>query len=113
MKRAELTRRAWLLVLGLVVTGCVDGPGITEPHDELDAELRAYLSELGFTGRIESTLERRLGRRVDRRLADIGRILWFDPIQGLNDDNTCGGCHSPTHGLGDTQPIAIGVDNNG
>jgi len=80
---------------------------------DLDAALRAYLTTLGFTGRIASTLETRLGRRVDRQLADLGRELWFDPIQGLNDDNTCGGCHSPTNGFGDTQPIAIGIDNNG
>lgn len=79
----------------------------------LDAELQKYLTELGFTGRIASTLEARLGRRVDHRLAQIGQFLWFDPIGGLNNDNTCGGCHSPTHGLGDTQPIAIGIDNNG
>jgi cytochrome c peroxidase len=45
-------------------------------------------------------------------LADVGRQLWFDPIQGLNNDNACGGCHSPTNGLGDTQPIAIGIANN-
>jgi cytochrome c peroxidase len=80
---------------------------------DVDAELHQSLTQLGFTGRIASTLEARLGRRVDRRLADVGRQLWFDPIQGLNDDNACGGCHSPTNGFGDTQPIAIGVDNNG
>ena len=40
-------------------------------------------------------------------------MLWFDPIGGLNDDNTCGGCHSPTNGFGDTQSIAIGIENNG
>jgi cytochrome c peroxidase len=79
---------------------------------ELDARLRRYLAQQGFTGRVASTLELRLGRRVDRELADLGRLLWFDPIQGLNDDNTCAGCHSPTNGFGDTQPIAIGVDNN-
>jgi cytochrome c peroxidase len=80
---------------------------------DLDGALRAYLTTLGFTGRVASTLETRLGRRVDRQLADLGRELWFDPIQGLNDDNTCAGCHSPTNGFGDTQPIAIGIDNNG
>jgi cytochrome c peroxidase len=81
--------------------------------DDLDAELNRYLSEHGFTGRVGATLEARLGRPVDRRLADLGRLLWFDPITGLNDDNTCGGCHSPTNGFGDTQPIAIGIENNG
>jgi cytochrome c peroxidase len=80
---------------------------------DLDARLAGYLAEHGFTGRIASTLEARLGRRVDRRLADLGRLLFFDPIQGLADDNSCAGCHSPTHGFGDTQPIAIGIDNNG
>jgi cytochrome c peroxidase len=81
--------------------------------DALDAELRSSLAALGYTGRIAATLETRLGRRIDHQLADIGRMLWFDPIGGLNDDNTCGGCHSPTNGFGDTQPIAIGIENNG
>ena len=81
--------------------------------DGLDAELQARLAALGFTGRVASTLEARLGRRLDHQLAEVGRMLWFDPIGGLNDDNTCGGCHSPTNGFGDTQPIAIGIDNNG
>ena len=67
----------------------------------------------GFTGRIESTLEQRLGRKVDHQLADLGRLLFFDTVGGLNNDNNCSGCHSPTAGFGDTQSIAIGVDNNG
>jgi cytochrome c peroxidase len=79
----------------------------------VDAKLQAYLVTFGFTGRIGATLEARLGRRVDLRLAHVGRLLWFDPITGLNDDNSCGGCHSPTNGFGDTQSIAIGIDNNG
>src|SRR6266540_5441002 len=81
--------------------------------DALTRELTAELQELGFTGRIEDTLEERLGRRIDRKLADLGRLLWFDTITGLNDDNTCAGCHSPTNGFGDSQAIAIGIENNG
>jgi cytochrome c peroxidase len=81
--------------------------------DDLDVALRRYLSELGYTGRIASTLEARLGRPVDRQLADVGRMLWFDPILALRGDNSCAGCHSPTHGFGDTQSIAIGIENNG
>jgi cytochrome c peroxidase len=79
----------------------------------LDRRLAATLMRHGFTGRIESTLERRLGRRVNHQLADLGRLLWFDTVTGLNNDNNCSGCHSPTNGFGDTQSIAIGVDNNG
>lgn len=79
----------------------------------LDRDLAAALRQNGFTGAIEGTLEARLGRPVNAQLADLGRLLWFDTITGLNDDNTCGGCHSPTAGFGDTQSIAIGIENNG
>src|SRR5438093_4366446 len=79
----------------------------------LDARLTERLREEGFTGRIESTLTVRLGRPIDRQLADLGRLLWFDTITGLANDNTCAGCHSPTNGFGDTQSIAIGIENNG
>jgi cytochrome c peroxidase len=79
----------------------------------LDERLAHRLQELGFSGQIESTLTTRLGRPLDPRLANTGRLLWFDTVTGLNDDNSCAGCHSPTNGFGDSQPIAIGIDNNG
>lgn len=79
----------------------------------LDRQLSAVLARHGFTGRIESTLEQRMGRKLDNQLADLGRLLFFDTVGGLNNDNNCSGCHSPTHGFGDTQSIAIGIDNNG
>jgi cytochrome c peroxidase len=117
--------RLTCLLLGVVANGCADfeparstapAPSFAVARGnagDADAVLRSYLASHGFTGRIAESLEARLGRRVDHQLADLGRLLWFDPIQGLNDDNSCAGCHSPTNGFGDTQPIAIGVDNNG
>ena len=80
---------------------------------DLDEQLGAALRQAGFTGKIESTLTARLGRPIDSRLAELGRLLFFDTITGLHDDNTCAGCHSPTAGFGDTQSIAIGIQNNG
>ena len=80
---------------------------------QLDQQLTAVLARYGFTGRVESTLEQRLGRKLDNDLVDTGRLLFFDTAGGLNNDNNCSGCHSPTHGFGDTQSIAIGIDNNG
>jgi cytochrome c peroxidase len=83
------------------------------PKDqELDQTLAMVLRQAGFTGRIESTLKHRLGRPLIPKLANLGRLLWFDVADGLHDDNTCGGCHSPTNGMGDTQSIAIGIQNN-
>jgi cytochrome c peroxidase len=79
----------------------------------LDEQLSALLHGAGFTGRVESTLEARLGRPVDRNLADLGRLIFFDRIPSLHSDNACAGCHSPTNGFGDTQPMAIGIQSNG
>jgi cytochrome c peroxidase len=81
--------------------------------DSLDTELHEDLARQGFTGQVEQTLTKRLGRPVDPRLANVGRLLWFDTVTGLNGDNSCGGCHSPTNGFGDSQSIAIGIENNG
>src|SRR5947207_9198014 len=49
----------------------------------LDDQLYALLNQQGFTGRIGSTLEQRLGRKVDNQLADLGRLLFHDTIVGL------------------------------
>jgi cytochrome c peroxidase len=78
----------------------------------LDDELSAVLNEAGFSGTVGSSIEQRLGRPVDLRLANLGRLLWFDTSGGLHNDNTCGGCHSPANGFADSQSIAIGVQNN-
>jgi cytochrome c peroxidase len=115
----------------VLLASCGGGGGGEAPADVLandatqsalraEAELRrvedslaSKLKEHGFTGAMASTLELRLGRKVDPKLADLGRMLFFDTIGGLHDDNTCAGCHSPSAGMGDTQSIAIGVQNNG
>jgi len=97
-----------LLAFWLVLPGGVGGSS----GGNLDSVLEARLQDVSFTGRVGMTLTQRLGRPIDPRLADAGRMLWFDPITGLNDDNACVGCHSPTNGFGDTQSIAIGIDSN-
>src|SRR5215813_4531023 len=56
-------------------------------NDNLSKQLASVLSTLGFTGRIADTLDNRLGRQIDDELANIGRLLWFDTITGLNNDN--------------------------
>ncbi len=88
-------------------------PSTAANNSTLDQQLAVTLARHGFTGRIASTLEQRLGRHLDNQLADLGRSLFFDTVTGLNNDNNCSGCHSPTNGFGDTQSIAIGVENNG
>jgi cytochrome c peroxidase len=91
-------------------------PGHSQAADDsashLDRTLSDVLRAAGFTGNVEATLEVRLGRPINPTLADLGRLLFFDKILGLHDDNSCAGCHAPAFGFGDSQPMAIGVDNN-
>jgi cytochrome c peroxidase len=111
------TRPVRLSALLMAVVGfallTLNSPTLADNNASLDRLLESALAQHGFTGRIESTLELRIGHRIDNQLADLGRLLFFDTVGGLNDDNNCSGCHSPTNGFGDTQSIAIGVDNNG
>lgn len=89
----------------------VFGAGSVAAQD-LDAKLLTVLRSAGFTGTVGSSIESRLGRPIDPKLADLGRFLFFDKIPSLHNDNACAGCHSPANGFGDTQSIAIGIQNN-
>jgi cytochrome c peroxidase len=100
------------VLLAIVLTFTSPGRAEQESTKQLDAQLAAVLASHGFTGTIESKFQGKLDRPIDSHRAELGRLLWFDIIGGLNNDNTCGGCHSPTNGFGDTQSIAIGIDNN-
>jgi cytochrome c peroxidase len=84
-----------------------------DSNNGLKDELAETLKKTGFTGTLQGSLTKRLGRPINPKLADLGRLLWFDTITSLGNDNSCSGCHSPYAGFGDTQSIAIGVENNG
>src|SRR5437016_8010490 len=110
-KRCRILFALTLFIIAAVI--CLTSKSAARNDDkDLDRQLSRVLRAQGFTGRIESTLEQRLGRKIDKRLADLGRNLFHDTIVGLNNDNSCSGCHAATAGFGDTQSIAIGVDNN-
>lgn len=78
----------------------------------IDAELTQALVKFGFTGRMREKLEAKLGRPLNQPLVELGRDLFFDEILALSNDNSCAGCHVPLFGFGDSQSIAIGVENN-
>src|SRR5262245_36946647 len=108
----NMTWKRLLVLAGVAAAGAVLWSSFTLGQENFDNQLRSMLVAAGFTGRIESTLETRLGRQLNPELANLGRLLWFDTAGGLHSDNTCGGCHSPVNGFGDSQSIAIGVQNN-
>jgi cytochrome c peroxidase len=100
-----------LLLLTMASLLVVSRPAKAD-KDETE-ELIQLLGRAGFTGRVQSTLEHRLRRPLDPKLATLGRDIFFDSAISLHGDNSCAGCHSPANGFGDSQSIAIGVDNNG
>jgi cytochrome c peroxidase len=106
------------LALAMFGGGCVDQPSSVEPkrpshQTEIDGLLLAELAERGLDGHVEVTLEERLGRPIDAGLADMGRLLFFDPVLSLTGDNSCSGCHGPNASFNDSKSISIGVGNNG
>ena len=106
----------FVLILQPSATPAVQTVYASSDDSNLDDALAAVLADAGFTGNIQQIFQQRLeanlGRPIDPKLANLGRLLWFDKIHSLHHDNTCGGCHSPTNGFGDSQPMAIGVQNN-
>ena len=104
-----------ILLLAIIACGTVLLTSKTSAdggESVLDDQLEAVLNQHSFTGRVGSTLERRLGRKIDNRLADLGRNAFHDSLLGLANDNSCSGCHGAPLGFGDSQSIAIGIDNN-
>jgi len=108
-------RKLTIAVLALIAVGVVVITPRTSASSSdhfLDEQLTAVLIQRGFTGRVGSSVERRLGRKIDNQLADLGRLAFHDSLLGLNNDNSCSGCHSAPNGFGDSQSIAIGIENN-
>jgi len=104
-----------IILLALISVGVVvlePGTSASNGDSALNDQLSALLSQQGFTGRIGSTVEQRLGRKIDNQLANLGRLAFHDSLLGLNDDNSCSGCHAGPNGFGDSQSIAIGIENN-
>lgn len=93
--------------------GQLPDPGPSPLELELDEQLAHDFGVNGFTGRLEERFAQMLGRPVDPGLAELGRLLFFDPILSITEDNACAGCHGPNVAFNDSKSIAIGVDNNG
>ena len=62
----------WLSSLGLVVHA--NNNDDRDRDQNLDAKLTRVLRDHRFSGRIESELEDRLGRRIDDDLANLGPL---------------------------------------
>ncbi len=52
--------------------------------------------------------EKSLGYRVSKELADLGRMLFNDPILSRNNDVSCATCHLTNHGFADGNRLNFG-----
>jgi cytochrome c peroxidase len=112
-RRGGSHRIAAVAVLFLAFWGSAASLDAEEKRwENVDEALDRALRKVGFTGKFGSSIEQRLGRPLDQKKAALGQSLFFDKFLGLHGYNSCAGCHSPLAGFGDTQSIAIGVDNN-
>ena len=81
-KLIALTALVWIGALGWVWPSA--GPAgpvasvAAHSDDGLNAQLAAVLAANRFTGKVQFSLEDRLGRDLNPKLADLGRLLWFD-----------------------------------
>ena len=76
-------------VVAILVAGILGGLSAALWADSskgLDDELARVLTAHGFTGHIEARFREKLGRPIDRKRANLGRLLWFDLIGGLNQE---------------------------
>lgn len=110
IQRIKLT--AILLTVVFAATFMIAPKISSQNENPLDLELQNVLNQHGFTGRIEQNLQQRIGRPIDNKLSDLGRLTFHDSLLGLANDTSCSACHSASVGFGDTQSIAIGVANN-
>src|SRR5262245_60113812 len=93
-REVDMVRTGQSLVLALCASALIPGVFAAGKSDgTLDGDLASVLSAAGFSGQIEQTFQTRLqvnlGRPIDPRLADLGRMLWFDTRHSLHQDNTC------------------------
>ena len=88
-RTAKEATACWLPIaaasLAVIVLGAAAAAKPRAPRPSpIDQELQRALQRAGFTGRVEQTLEQRLGRPLDRELADVGRNSGFLPRLMLN-----------------------------
>lgn len=96
----------------LLVASCADR-GVVAPEApalgmtmSLESDVRALAAANGFT-------PMPVPRRVRPELAELGRMLAFDPILSGNRDISCMTCHDPGLALGDGRSLSIGAGATG
>ncbi len=102
-----------LLTLGLLaLLGILYAALAPLPFDELPPEDKwgaGASSVLPAYSGLQREFPARNGETTPEK-AELGRLLFFDPILSKNQDMSCATCHNPSLGFSDGLPTALGAD---
>lgn len=90
-------RAVGVVALGLVGVGACDDPG-----DEGVAEIPWRLAPLG-------EMPQPADNPTTPEKAELGRLLFYDPVLGSDGETACATCHSEIWGMGDGLARSVGV----
>jgi len=96
----------------LTTTGCEQFSAAPVEFDNTDAVELGGVHTIDVRGTVVSSLPRSAPMTVTEK-ADLGRLLFWDPILSGDRDVACATCHLPSHGYGDALARSIGVGGTG
>ena len=110
-----LFRHAKKSALALILIHLIGCDGFTAAPVEFsqaDVEIVGDVSTLEIQGRVVTSLPRQVFT-VDQQQAELGRLLFWDPVLSGNRDVACATCHLPEFAYTDAQTRSIGVGGDG
>lgn len=110
-KTCWIPRRLWYVLLPLLI-GCSDFNPAPVEFDQADIIQVGDLHTLEIQDRIVASLPA-TAPSIDTKQAELGRLLFWDPLLSGDQDVACGTCHLPSLAYTDAQPQAIGVGGVG
>lgn len=95
-----------------LLAACSDFNAEPVNFDQDDIVQIGDIHTLELRGRVIASLPQ-TPPAVDQKQAELGRVLFWDPVLSGDRDVACATCHLPEHAYTDGQPQAIGVGGVG
>ena len=110
-----------VLVLAFLVFAYAPLPGLAEPgthagSHERELEALAWFDAIAETRNLERpfpAMVTREGNAHSEARAELGRLLYFDPLLSATNQTSCAHCHHPDLGFADNRPLSMGFGGSG
>ncbi len=112
IKSNSLKQLGGAMFFAVTIAGCDGFTPAAVNFSQSDLVQVGEVSTLDIQGRIISSLPEN-PPEVDSAQAELGRLLFWDPVLSGDRDVACATCHLPENGYTDGQAQAIGVGGNG